>query len=85
MNRTYLKVYAALVTLTLATVALSYVPLGAAGPFAAYGIAAAKALLIGCWFMHLMHAERLVVLPLIAFILWLLFITALSLSDYLMR
>lgn len=50
---TDLLVGLALLALLAATVALSFVPLGTRGPLVAFGLAAAKMLLIGAFYMHL--------------------------------
>jgi cytochrome c oxidase subunit 4 len=48
-----LKVWGALVVLTVLTVAITFVDLGKLNLFAAMAIAAAKALLVALFFMHL--------------------------------
>lgn len=50
---TYVKVFVALLVLTVLTVAVSYVPLGGASLFVAMVIAVAKAALVVMYFMHL--------------------------------
>jgi cytochrome c oxidase subunit 4 len=50
---TYVKVFIALVVLTVITVLVSHLPLGGFHTLAAYGIATVKALLVMAYFMHL--------------------------------
>ena len=59
-RRTYFAVYAALVALTVVTVAVSYVHLGMMNVFVALLIASAKASLVALYFMHLKGENRLV-------------------------
>lgn len=51
--RPYLWTFAALLALTLLTLGLSYLPMGALGIPAAVAIAMAKAVLVVLFFMHL--------------------------------
>jgi cytochrome c oxidase subunit 4 len=74
----YLKVWAALVVLTGATVVLGRLPLGGLNTPVALGIALAKALLVVVFFMHLMQQRatpRLVVLTTAVLIATLLLFT----------
>jgi len=64
--RSYLAVFGALLVLTIATVAVSYIHLPTT-PAVALGItiATAKAALVAMFFMHLKHERRLIYVSLI--------------------
>jgi cytochrome c oxidase subunit 4 len=81
----YLAVYAALLALTTTTVAAAYVDLGPMNNVVAVGIAGLKALLVVLYFMHVRWSGRLI--PLVAFagFLWLIYLIAGTLADYLTR
>ncbi|HEX4132699.1 MAG TPA: cytochrome C oxidase subunit IV family protein [Pirellulales bacterium] len=84
--RTYLIVLAALIVLTIATVAISFVPLeGAWHIGAGVGIAIVKAGLVGLFFMHLIHSPNLIRLCVLVAFMWLGILGVLSFSDYLTR
>lgn len=57
--KTFLKVYATLIALTILTVAAAQVNLGHFNTPIAMLIATAKALIVMLWFMHLKHDTRL--------------------------
>lgn len=59
--RVYMKVFAALVVLTVVTVAVSYLHLST-GPALALGLAIAtvKGTLVACYFMHLIDEKKLI-------------------------
>lgn len=74
--KTYLSVGAALLILTAVTVGLSFVPLGGFNVVIALLIAAAKALLVALFFMHLLYDKKIFMLVFAVAILFLaLFIT----------
>lgn len=60
MYRIYIWVWAGLLVLTAATVAVSYVHLGLGNAAVALGIASVKAALVALFFMHLKSESRLV-------------------------
>ncbi|HWA98641.1 MAG TPA: cytochrome C oxidase subunit IV family protein [Pirellulales bacterium] len=84
--KTYLTVLVALIVLTIATVAVSFVPLEGHWHLAAgVGIAVLKASLVAVFFMHLFAGPRVVVLTAIVACFWLGILGVLSFSDYLTR
>jgi cytochrome c oxidase subunit 4 len=84
--KTYLRVFVALLGLTLVTTGVAYVDLGGAWNIvAALTIAAAKTLAVALYFMHLRYSGRLTVLFAGAGVFWLAILFALTLSDYISR
>jgi len=81
----YYVVFAALVVLTLATVGLSFCPLGNWHTVIGLAIATVKAALVALFFMHLLHSQRLTWLALGAGLFWLAILMSLTLADYLTR
>ncbi|MBI5576236.1 MAG: cytochrome C oxidase subunit IV family protein [Deltaproteobacteria bacterium] len=81
----YLAVFAALLVLTGATVAVSYVDLGFWNVATALLIASVKASLVALFFMHLKHEGVLVWTFALVPVLFLLLIVAGTLSDTLFR
>lgn len=81
--RTYLGIYAVLIGLTLLTVTLALnaqlkqweVPV-------ALGIATVKTVLVGLYFMHLLHTPRFIWLILLIGVLFLVGMVGLILLDY---
>jgi cytochrome c oxidase subunit 4 len=84
-NRTYLLVWGALMVLTAATVAVSYVHLGMMNVVVALLIAAVKASLVALFFMHLRYESRLVWGFALTPLFFLVLIIAGTLSDTLFR
>jgi cytochrome c oxidase subunit 4 len=84
-TKTYYIVYFALVALTLITCALSLTPHVGWHATVGLGIASLKAGLIAVFFMHILSADRLPWLTLLAGILWLSILLGLTLADYLTR
>jgi cytochrome c oxidase subunit 4 len=84
-TRTYYRVFAALIALTLLTVSVSFVELGAWHTTVGVLIGVLKATLVGLFFMHLLHSSRASWLAVLAGLFWLLILMALTLSDYLTR
>ena len=81
----YYIVYFALLALTLLTCALSFVPQVGWHATVGLGIASVKAALIAVFFMHILSADRLPWLTLLAGILWFSILLGLTLADYLTR
>jgi cytochrome c oxidase subunit 4 len=81
----YLAVFAALMVLTVATVAASRVDLGALNTPVALGIAVAKAALVVLFFMHVRWSPRLIALVFVASLFWLFHMLAGTAADYLSR
>lgn len=84
-TRIYYRVFAALIALTLLTVGLSFLELGAWHTTVGVLIGVVKATLVGLFFMHLLHSSRASWLAVLAGIFWLLLLMTLTLSDYLTR
>lgn len=83
--RTNVTIFIALLILLFATVAGAFLPLGPWHLPIALTIAAAKAVLIGLFFMHLYYRHQLTWIVSMASLLWLTILLALTLSDYLSR
>jgi len=81
----YVAVFAALLVLTVATVAVSYIDLGLWNVAAALIIASVKASLVALFFMHLKQEGRLVWTFALVPILFLALIIGGTLSDTLFR
>ncbi len=81
----YVAVFAALLVLTVATVAVSYLDLGLWNVAVALLIASVKASLVALFFMHLKHEGRLVWTFALVPILFLALIIGGTLSDTLFR
>jgi cytochrome c oxidase subunit 4 len=83
--RTYFLVWAALMFLLILTIGFDLIDLGWGNTVVAFAIAAAKALLVGCFFMHLYYDDRLTSVFALAGVFWLMIMISLALSDYLTR
>jgi len=83
--RDYLIVYVLLLVLLVATVGISYIPLGAFNFVVAMVIACMKAAMVLWVFMHLREANRLNVIFMTAGVVMLLVAFTLTFSDYLTR
>ncbi len=85
-KKTYYRVTAALMALLGLTLVAYFLQLGGAlGLVVAYSIAAAKALLIILFFMHVRYGSRLTMVVAAAGFFWLLIMFVLTFSDYLTR
>lgn len=84
-TRTYLTVCVSLLVLTALTVGASLLPLGRLHAPLALGIAAAKAVLILLYFMHLRYSQGLTRIVLLAGVLWFGILLAGTLDDALTR
>ncbi len=84
-TRTYYGVFAALIALTLLTVGVSFLDLGAWHTTVGVLIGAIKATLVGLFFMGLVHSSRASWLAVLAGLFWLGILMVLTLSDYLSR
>jgi cytochrome c oxidase subunit 4 len=83
--RTNRNIFVVLLVLLFATVGAAYLPLGPLHFPAAMAIAAAKAVIIAVFFMHLRHSHRLTTVIFAASFLWLAIMIGLTLADYLSR
>lgn len=83
--RVYAIIFAALLALTAATCAISFINLGRMNAVVALVIAFGKALLVALFFMHLRYNRRLTQLVVAAGLFWLGIMIALTMSDFLTR
>jgi cytochrome c oxidase subunit IV len=81
----YYRVFAALMMLTLITVGVAFVNLGALNTIIALTIAVAKALLVMLFFMHVRYSSRLIWVCVAAGFFWLALLLTFIVSDYLTR
>jgi cytochrome c oxidase subunit 4 len=81
----YFIVFAALMVLTIVTVWVSRIDLGAMNTLVAMAIAVVKATVVILWFMHVIHSPRLTWIVVLASFLWLAVMFVLLFSDYLTR
>jgi cytochrome c oxidase subunit 4 len=84
-KRTYFVIFAALMILTATTVSVATIDLGPFNIVAAMVIAACKAALVLLFFMHVRYSPRIISLVILAGLLWLALLIALTLTDYLTR
>ena len=82
---TYFIIFFCLMALTILTVAVSRIDLGAMNTAVALAIAVVKALLVILWFMHVIHSPRLTWIVVISSFIWLGVLFVLTFSDYLTR
>jgi cytochrome c oxidase subunit 4 len=78
-------VFGALIALTVLTVGVSFLDLGAWHTVVGLTIACCKALLVAFFFMHLLSSTRLTWVVAVAGLFWLGILIGLTLSDYLTR
>jgi len=83
--KTYYRIFSALVVLTVLTVAVAEIDLGALNTFVAVSIAVVKALLVLLYFMHVRYSSQLTWVYAAAGVIWLLILFALTLGDYVSR
>jgi cytochrome c oxidase subunit IV len=83
--KTYVLVFVALIFLTVATTAVSFVDLGPFSVVVALTIACVKMLLVALFFMHVRHSTKLTRLVLAGGLMWLGILLLLTLSDVLTR
>jgi cytochrome c oxidase subunit 4 len=81
----YAIIFIALLTLTAATCAISFINLGRMNAVVALVIAFGKALLVALFFMHLRYSPQLMRIVLAAGLFWLGIMIALTMSDFLTR
>ena len=85
-RKTYFIVWAALMSLMVLTAFLSTINLGDWSTVVALSIAAAKALLVLLFFMHLRYEDyKITAVVLFAGFFWMSILFVLSLTDYLTR
>ena len=81
----YFMVFGALMILTVLTVWVSRIDLGAMNTAVAMTIAIAKATVVILWFMHVIHSPKMTWIVVVSSFLWLGVLFALTFSDYLTR
>jgi cytochrome c oxidase subunit IV len=84
-KKTYLYVFAALISLTVFTTGIAYVDLGPFSVVVAMTIAVVKMLLVALFFMHLRYGTNLMKVVVVAGLLWLGILMALTMSDFVTR
>lgn len=77
--------YVALIVLLAITVGSSFLSLGAGNGLVNFGVALAKACLIGLIFMHLRQSGLLVSLTVGAVLFWLMILFGMALIDFVTR
>ena len=83
--KTYFLVYAALMIGLALTVGIAYLPHGVWSLPGALAIAFAKAALVVMYFMHVLYSPRLTWIAVIASLVWLAILMAITSADYLSR
>ncbi|HET9670558.1 MAG TPA: cytochrome C oxidase subunit IV family protein [Casimicrobiaceae bacterium] len=83
--RTYVLVWAGLMTLLLLTLGSAFLPLGWGNAAINLVIAVAKSLLVVFFFMHLRSAHYVLRIAATAGFFWLAILLALSLTDFAVR
>jgi cytochrome c oxidase subunit 4 len=80
--KSYVLVFAGLITLTVLTTAVAFVDLGAFSVVVALAIACGKMLLVALFFMHVRHSTALTKLVLAGALLWLGILIFFTLADF---
>jgi cytochrome c oxidase subunit IV len=80
-RRVYFAIFAALLILTYATVAVSKIDLGRFNTIAALSIAVTKAMLVVLFFMHVRYSTRLTKLVVVGGFAWLALLIGLTMLD----
>jgi cytochrome c oxidase subunit 4 len=80
--KSYVLVFAGLITLTVLTTAVAFVDLGAFSVVVALAIACGKMLLVALFFMHVRHSTALTKLVLAGALLWLAILIFFTLADF---
>lgn len=83
--KTYLSVFAALMVLTVLTVAVAFVDLGLFNIIVAVTIAVVKAYLVILYFMHVRYNARIIWLTAAAGFVWFILMLSLTLADFATR
>ena len=81
----YIAIFLALMALTTVTVWVAFQDLGPLNDIVALTIAVSKASLVILYFMHVRHSTPFTKLVVVSGFLWLIFLIAITLSDYLTR
>ena len=81
----YIAIFLALMVLTAITILVAFQDLGPFNDIVALGIAITKASLVVLYFMHVRHSTPFTKLVVVSGFVWLIFLIAITLSDYLTR
>jgi cytochrome c oxidase subunit 4 len=81
----YLRVFTALMVLTILTVVVAFFDLRTMNVVVALTVAVVKATLVVLFFMHVKYASKITKLVVVSSIVWLGFLFFITLSDYLTR
>ena len=81
----YFGVFGALMVLTVVTVVVAYINLGAINTAVALGIASFKATLVILYFMHVKYASQLTKLIVVSGLFFLAILLTLTMTDYVSR
>ena len=84
-RKTYYTIFAALLALTLITVAVARIDLGPFNTIVALTIAVTKAVLVVLFFMHLRYSTRLTKLVVVGGFVWLALLIGFTMADELTR
>jgi cytochrome c oxidase subunit 4 len=84
-KRTYFVIWAALLALTYATVAVSRIDWGRLNTIVALTIAVCKALLVVLYFMHIRYSTRLTKLVVVGGFMWLALMIGMTMADEVTR
>jgi cytochrome c oxidase subunit 4 len=82
---TYLKIFGALMVLTLLTVAAAFGNFGMLNTFIAITIAVIKATLVALFFMHLKDSARIIWVVAGAGVIWMMVMICLTMTDLIGR
>ena len=80
-RKVYYAIFAALLLLTYATVAVAKIDLGRFNTIAALTIAVTKAVLVVLFFMHVRYSTRLTKLVVVGGFVWLALLIGLTMAD----
>jgi len=83
--KTFVGIWAALLVLTVVTVAVAFLNLGSFSVAIALIIATIKASLVALFFMEIRYSPRMTQIVLIAGLAWLMIMLLLSMTDYASR
>jgi cytochrome c oxidase subunit IV len=83
--RTYAAALVALLLLTGLTTGIAFIDLGVLNVPIALAVAAAKAVIVALFFMHLVESTRLTIAVVLGTLFWLGILVVLTMSDYLTR
>lgn len=81
----YLGVFAALMVLTVITVAAAWVDMGLLNTPVALAIAGTKATIVVLFFMEVRHAHPITKLVVVSGLLWMIILLVLTFNDYISR